>query len=78
MAEKNFTIAELSQFDGQNGHPAYVAVDGTVYDVSNVDAWAGGQHHGNVAGKNLSAAILKSPHGKGVLQKLPVMGTLTE
>lgn len=78
MTEKTFTVAELSQFDGTNGQPAYVAIDGTVYDVSNVPAWADGQHHGNVAGKNLSAAILKSPHGKGVLKKLPVMGTLAE
>jgi Predicted heme/steroid binding protein len=32
----------------------------------------------NVAGKNLSAAILKSPHGKGVLNKLPKVGILAE
>ena len=78
MAEKSFTVAELSQFNGQDGQPAYVAIDGTVYDVSHVDAWQAGQHHGNVAGKNLSSAILKSPHGKGVLQKLPVVGQLAE
>ncbi|GEO66996.1 cytochrome b5 domain-containing protein [Levilactobacillus spicheri] len=78
MADKTFTVTELSQFDGQNGQPAYVAIDGTVYDVSAVDAWDAGQHHGNVAGKNLSAAILKSPHGKGVLNKLPKVGILAE
>lgn len=76
MAEKIFTAEELSQFDGKNGNPAYVAIDGTVYDVSGVEPWQGGEHHGNLAGRDQSAAILKSPHGKGVLAKLPVVGKL--
>lgn len=46
MTEKTFTLEELVKFDGQNGHKAYVAVNGTVYDV---DAWQEGQHHGNLA-----------------------------
>lgn len=75
---KQFTHAQLSQFNGQNGQPAYVAIDGQVYDVSNVGPWTGGQHHGNVAGQDLSQAILKSPHLKTVLPKLPVVGTLTD
>lgn len=73
---KQFTVDELKKFDGQNGQKAYVAIDGTVYDVTDVEPWKGGKHHGNIAGKNLSSAILDSPHGKGVLQKLPVVGTL--
>lgn len=76
MAEKTFTLEELSQFDGENGHPAYVAVDGVVYDLSNIPAWAGGKHHGLTAGKDHSEAILKAPHGKSVLAKLPVVGKL--
>ena len=40
---KKFSKAELAKFDGQNGQPAYVAVDGTVYDVSGKDAWKGRQ-----------------------------------
>jgi len=46
MAEKTFTTTELAEFDGRNGHPAYVAVKGVVYDVSNVPQWKGGKHHG--------------------------------
>ena len=34
MAEKIFTKNELAQYNGQNGQPAYVAVQGVVYDVS--------------------------------------------
>ncbi|MDA5388757.1 MULTISPECIES: cytochrome b5 domain-containing protein [Loigolactobacillus] len=74
MAEKTFTKAELAKFDGKNGNKAYVAIDGAVYDVTNVPQWAEGQHHGHVAGHDLSEAITKAPHKKSVLQKLTVVG----
>lgn len=76
MSEKTFTKDELSKFDGQNGNRAYVAIDGVVYDMTDVPAWKNGQHHGNTAGRDLSQEILKSPHGKSVLTKLPVVGKL--
>jgi Predicted heme/steroid binding protein len=31
---KQFTLEELKQYNGENGQPAYVAIDGIVYDVS--------------------------------------------
>lgn len=75
MSTKTFNRAELAKYDGQNGQPAYVAVDGVVYDVTGVAAWAGGKHHGNLAGQELTAVIdEKSPHGRGVLKKLNVVG----
>ena len=76
---KEFTREELQQYNGQNGQPSYVAVEGVVYDVSGKDAWAGGQHHGNVAGKDLTKIITSvAPHGKRVLDGLPVVGKLVE
>lgn len=75
---QNFTKEELKKFDGQNGNPAYVAIDGTVYDVTDIPAWQGGKHHGNLAGLDQSEAIRKSPHGLGVLEKLNKVGTLTD
>ncbi len=76
--EMTFTLDELAQFDGTNGNAAYVAVDGVVYDVTDKPLWSGGTHNGNVAGRDLSEAILKSPHGKAKLKDLPVVGTLAE
>lgn len=76
---KIFTTAELQNYNGQNGQPAYVAINGTVYDVSNISAWANGTHHGNQAGKDLTEPLFKySPHKDKVLAKLPVVGKLSE
>ncbi len=76
MAEKEFTTAELAEYNGADGKPAYVAIDGVVYDLTNVPAWKGGKHHGNVAGQDHSETILHAPHKKSVLAKLPVVGKL--
>ncbi|MFD0896631.1 cytochrome b5 domain-containing protein [Loigolactobacillus binensis] len=77
MTEKTFSQAELAEFDGSNGKKAYVAIDGVVYDVTDVKAWSEGKHHGQTAGKDLSAVIVKAPHKKSVLAKLPVVGKYT-
>ncbi len=72
------SVAELAKNDGKNGHKAYIAVDGIVYDVSNIAAWKNGQHNGFSAGNDLSKGILTSPHGKAVLAKLTAVARLKE
>lgn len=76
MTEKIFTLDELKNYDGKEGRKAYIAVDGVVYDVTNVAAWQGGTHHGNNAGNDVSDRIFKAPHGKSTLEKLEVVGKL--
>jgi predicted heme/steroid binding protein len=74
---QTFTLEELETYDGQNGNPAYVAIDGIVYDVSDVDAWKNGKHkNGLTAGADLTSKLGDSPHGAKVLEDLPVVGTL--
>lgn len=75
-SQKIFTLSELKKYNGQNGAPAYVAVDGTVYDVTNAKDWQNGTHHGFSAGQDLTQAIKQSPHGTSVLSGLPVVGKL--
>jgi predicted heme/steroid binding protein len=77
---RTFTLEELSQYNGKDGQPAYVAVDGVVYDVTNVEAWKDGEHKlGLTAGNELTEEITnQSPHGKKVLEGLPIVGELVE
>jgi len=71
------TLEELSQYNGQGSNKAYVAVDGVIYDVTDVPQWQGGSHNGNTAGQDISDQIANlSPHGKRVLNNLKVVGTL--
>lgn len=72
----NFTLTELAKYDGQNGHKAYVAVDGVVYDMTLLGSWKNGQHHGVSAGTDLTAVFSKSPHAKSILKLAKVVGTL--
>lgn len=74
--QKQFTLDELAQYDGSNGKPAYVAVEGIVYDVSKVAAWAGGIHFGLKAGKDLTEEF-NSCHGMiKILNNVPKVGIL--
>jgi predicted heme/steroid binding protein len=74
--QKQFTIEELSQYNGKNGKPVYVAVDGIVYDLSNVKPWASGMHFDVVAGKDLTVEF-NSHHGiKKVLKNKQKVGIL--
>lgn len=71
------TLDQLKQYDGKNGNPAYIAVDGVIYDVSNVGQWSNGTHQGYSAGQDLTDAIKnKSPHGTSKLKGVPVVGKL--
>ncbi len=71
-----FTPSELSAYNGQDGEPAYVAVDGVIYDVSAFREWKRGEHHGHSAGKDLSKQIKRSPHGKAILKRAKIVGKL--
>jgi predicted heme/steroid binding protein len=71
------TRDELTRNDGSEGMPAYVAVNGTVYDMSQVIQWGGGTHFGLYAGKDLSSEFNICHKGMSeILQKLPKVGTL--
>ena len=74
--EKTYTLEELAAFNGKNGQPAYVAVEGIVYDVSNNPGWKDGQHVNYFAGMDLTELTKASPHGLDILKDVPVVGKL--
>ncbi|MDW7670781.1 MAG: cytochrome b5 domain-containing protein [Bacillota bacterium] len=74
-----FTVDELAEYDGKDGRSAYVAVDGLVYDFTELGRWSGGTHNGFDAGQDLTEALQNvSPHGERVLSRAPVVGHLAE
>jgi len=74
--QREFTLEELSQYDGKNGRPAYIAVGRTVYDVSKQPNWAGGTNLGLTAGKDLTNQFTSSPGMNKMLSRLPRVGIL--
>ena len=74
--QKQCTLEELAEFDGSGGKPAYVAVNGIVYDVSVNGAWGGGTHFGLYAGRDLTAQFGGCHNGGTALEKLPKVGVL--
>lgn len=75
-AQTTFTLQELSKYDGKGGNPAYVAVNGIVYDVTNNAAWAAATHFGLTAGKDLTNAFASCHAGQPILSKLKIVGKL--
>jgi predicted heme/steroid binding protein len=77
-SSQNFSVEELSQFDGKNGKPAYVAYKGKVYDVSDSYQWIDGEHLGeHQAGKDLTRQMAVAPHGD-VMDRMKTVGVLVE
>ncbi len=75
------TLEELAGFDGKEGRPAYVAVDGIVYDLSGSATWPEGKHTPcnlqAMAGRDLSEEIEQAPpRMRDYLRRFPVVGTL--
>ena len=78
-AELELTLEELAAFDGKDGRPAYVAVDGIIYDMTNSAFWKNGAHNGFTAGRDLTKEIKeRSPHGVANLQRVPAIGKIKE
>ena len=74
-----FTLQELAKYNGKDGNPAYIAVNGIVYDVTNNAAWAAASHFGLTAGKDLTGAF-NSCHADqpAILSTLKVVGELVK
>jgi predicted heme/steroid binding protein len=73
------TSDELAKYDGRDGRPAYIAVNGTVYDVTASPLWRGGDHQGShQAGLELGEELKSAPHVRAVVERFPVVGRVEE
>lgn len=77
---REFTLEELSEYDGRDGRDAYVAVNGYVYDVTNSSQWRDGNHRGRVqAGADLTEVLEnEATHGSEMLNRVPRIGILID
>ncbi|MDF2473422.1 MAG: cytochrome [Anaerocolumna sp.] len=75
---REFTLEELAVYNGTNGNPPFVAVNGTVYDMSSITLWSGGRHFGMIAGRDLSQQFITCHQGITTrLEKLPIVGKVS-
>ena len=76
--QKVLTRSELLEYDGKNGNPAYVAVNGVIYDVTSSAVWAAASHFGLSAGSDLTGAHASCHANQDVLSQLKVVGRLDD
>jgi predicted heme/steroid binding protein/uncharacterized membrane protein len=68
---------KLSENDGKDGKPAYVAYNGKIYNVTESKMWKKGLHmNRHQAGQDLTEAIGAAPHGPEVLTRFNEAGKL--
>jgi predicted heme/steroid binding protein/uncharacterized membrane protein len=71
------TIEGLSQFDGKDGRPAYIAYKGIIYDMSGSRLWKNGAHMmKHAAGNDLTDILKTAPHGEDKVLAMHRVGTL--
>ena len=75
---KNFTMTELSSYNGKSGKPSYIGFKGKVYDVTESSQWLEGDHLGHEAGQDLTDAMDIAPHGDEILAKMKIVGVLVK
>jgi predicted heme/steroid binding protein/uncharacterized membrane protein len=79
LSMKEFDLDSLSDFNGKNGRPIYIAYRGKVYDVSQSALWDDGLHmNRHHAGRDLSSEFPAAPHNEEVFERYPQVGVLTQ
>lgn len=76
---QDLTAEQLISFDGNEGRPAYVAYQGTIYDVSASRLWKDGSHFKkHAAGFDMSDVLKMAPHKEDKIIAMPVVGKLLQ
>ncbi len=79
VAAGDLSLAEMANFDGREGHPAYFAYKGKIYDASASKLWKKGSHmQRHHAGVDLTELLAQAPHDEGKILALPEIGLLVK
>ena len=80
---RGFSKEELAKYNGKDGQPCYVAVEGKVYDLTGSTLWQDGQHSTcegmAICGKDLTDVIKNNApesHEEGHFRDFTVVGEL--
>lgn len=77
---KAISVDELKRQNGKDGNRCYIALDGTVYEVTQGRLWNDGEHDPSggdaYCSADLSDVIDQSPHGRSKIQELQAIGKL--
>ncbi len=75
---QEFTLEEVTKYNGRNGQKAYLVYQDKVYDVTDSDFWDDGEHMGlHEAGSDLTDEMdMEAPHDSEALEDYPVVGTI--
>lgn len=77
--KRDLSVEELHSFDGREGRPAYVAFNGTLYDVTASRLWKEGSHlKKHLAGHDLTEALKTAPHKEDKILAMPRVGNFIE
>ena len=73
---RTVSMTELEANDGLEGRPAWIAVNGIVFDVSQSPGWDDGEHRGVKAGTDGTDLFVGSPHTYEFMARTPIVGRL--
>jgi len=78
LKEEMMNLQDLARYDGRDGRKAYVAVSGSIYDVTGSPLWSHGDHQGeHQAGRDLTEELRTAPHVRMVIDRFPIVDQLT-
>lgn len=71
-----YTRSQLALRNGQDKPQIWVALNGTIYEVTESRLWRNGKHYEHWAGQDLTEELIDAPHTETVFEKFKVVGKL--
>ncbi|MCB2298429.1 cytochrome b5 domain-containing protein [Clostridium tagluense] len=76
IRQEEFTLDKLAKYNGISGNPPYVAINGIVYDLTEIMSWEGGSHFNVSAGSDATENFMTCHGDSKMLNNLPKIGIL--